>query len=91
VADGQFRRTERIVVQWPAKRPTDERSARLVTRRGDPLPVQVALTERPGDLGVVLVADAALAPLAQGDYVLELTAGAGTDRIQKFLAFRIIR
>ena len=51
----------------------------------------MALTERAGEQGVVLVADAALAPLAQGDYVLELTAGAGPDRIQKFLAFRIIR
>jgi hypothetical protein len=87
----QFRRTERIHVEWSAKQPLPDRSARLLSRRGDPLPVQVTVTERPGDDGVVLAVDAALAPLAQGDYVLELLAGAGTIRIQKLIAFRVVR
>ena len=91
VADAQFRRTERIQVHWPVSQATDERSARLLTRRGDPLPVQVALTERQIDLASGIVADAALAPLAQGDYVLELVARAGGATVQKFLAFRIVR
>ena len=91
VADLQFRRTERIHVEWSAKQSMPDRSARLLSRRGDPLPLQVTVTERPGDDGVVLAADAALAPLAQGDYVLELLAGAGTSRIQKLIGFRVVR
>ena len=37
VADFQFRRTERLHVEWPALKAIDERIARLLDRRGQPM------------------------------------------------------
>jgi VWFA-related protein len=91
MADFQFRRTERVHIEWPAQRTMDNRSARLLNRRGEPLPIEVPVTEKPDGTGFVIAVDVGLAPLAQGDYVIELTASAGSDKIQKLLAFRIVR
>ena len=91
MADFQFRRTERVHVEWPAQKPMDNRSARLLNKLGEPLPIEVAVTEKPDGAGFAITADVGLAPLAQGDYVIELTATAGSDKIQKLLAFRIVR
>jgi hypothetical protein len=91
MADLQFRRTERVHVEWPAQRTMDNRSARLLNRRGEALPIEVPVTEKPDGPGFVIAVDVALAPLAQGDYVIELTAAAGGEKIQKLLAFRVVR
>lgn len=90
-AEYKFRRTERIHVEWPVAKTLDERSARLLSRRGDPLPVPVALTERADGDRITLAADLTLAPLVDGDYVIEIAVGAGSDRAQKLLAFRVVR
>ena len=91
VADFKFFRTERMHVEWTLAKPLDDRTARLLNRRGEPLAVPVALTERAdGDL-LVLAADLTLAPLADGDYVIEVTASAGGEKVQKLLAFRVVR
>jgi hypothetical protein len=91
MADFQLRRTERIHVEWPAQRTMDNRSARLLNRRGEPLPIDVAVTEKPDGTAFSIAADVSLAPLVQGDYVIELTATAGAEKVQKLLAFRIVR
>lgn len=91
MADLQFRRTERVHVEWPAQRTMDNRSARLLNKLGEPLPIEVPVTEKPDGTGFLIAVDVGLAPLAQGDYVIELTATAGTDKFQKLLAFRIVR
>jgi hypothetical protein len=91
MADFQFRRTERVHIEWPAQKPMDNRSARLLNKLGEPLPIEVAVTEKPDGTGFAIAADVGLAPLAQGDYVIELTATAGSDKVQKLLAFRIVR
>ena len=91
VADFQYRRTERVHVEWPSTRAMDNRSARLLNRRGDPLPIEVPVTEKPDGDRFAIAVDIPLAPLAQGDYVIELTATAGTEKLQKLLAFRIVR
>ena len=91
VADYQFRRTERIHVEWASQRTMDNRGARLLNRRGEPLPIEVAVTEKPDVDRFTIAVDLGLAPLAQGDYVIELTAAAGPEKIQKLLAFRIVR
>jgi hypothetical protein len=83
VADFQFRRNERIRVQWPVRAPLEERTARLLDRRGDPLALPVALTEADG----VLTADLNLAPLSEGDYVIELSAA----QRKEVVAFRVVR
>jgi hypothetical protein len=91
VADFKFFRTERMHVEWPLAKPLDDRIARLLNRRGEPLAVPVALTERTDGARLVLAADLTLAPLADGDYVIEVTASAGAEKIQKLLAFRVVR
>lgn len=89
VADMQFRRTERAHVEWALLTPIDQRSARLLAKDGSPLPVPVTLTERDRDGSPMLAADLTLAPLAVGDYVIEVTAGAGARSERVFVALRI--
>ena len=91
VADFKFFRTERMHVEWALAKALDARTARLLNRRGEPLAVPVALTERTDGDRLVLAADLTLAPLADGDYVIEVTASAGGAKIQKLLAFRVVR
>ena len=91
VADFKFFRTERMHVEWALAKPLDDRTARLLNRRGEPLAVPVALTERADGDRQVLAADLTLAPLADGDYVMEVTASSGGGKIQKLLAFRVVR
>ena len=91
VADFKFFRTERMHVEWTLAKPLDDRTARLLNRRGEPLAVPVALTERADGNRQVLAADLTLAPLADGDYIIEVTASSGGAKIQKLLAFRVVR
>ena len=53
-------------------------TARLLDRAGQPLQVPVQVSARPDDSGQFrwIVADAALAPLAPGQYTIEVTLGA---------------
>ena len=90
-ADPQFRRTERIHLEWTLTAPLDSRMARLLNKQGEPLPVPVPLTERTDGDRLVLAADLVLAPLAPADYVIEIAAARGTDKVQHGIAFRIIR
>ena len=88
-ADPRFRRTERIRLEVPIlKDGPVTATGRVLTREGQPLPLQVTTTERTDDKSGAryLVAEVTLAPLAQGDFVLELTAGKDTASY----AFRII-
>jgi VWFA-related protein len=91
VADLLFRRTERAHVEWPVSRALDRREARLLDRRGQPLPIAVNLTEREATAGPSVVADLVLSPLAPGDYVIELTAAAGSETVKRYLGLRIAR
>ncbi len=90
-ADDQFRRNERVHVEWPLARPLDERTARLLSRRGELLPVPVTITERADGDRTVLAADVLLAALAEGDYVIEIAAAQGAEKVQRLLAFRVVR
>jgi hypothetical protein len=87
VADFQFRRNERVRVVWPVAAPPESRSARLLDRRGEPLAVPATITETPGEINV----DVLLAPLAEGDYLVELTTGQGGQSERHLLAFRVVR
>jgi VWFA-related protein len=77
-ADPRFRRTERIRAEVPILADgAVTGTGRVLTREGQPLPLQVAISERTDERSGTryLVGDVALAPLAQGDYVLEIQAG----------------
>ena len=91
VADFQFLRSERIQVEWPISKSLDERSARLLSRRGDVLPVPVTVTELTDGGRPRLAAALALAPLAAGDYVIELTVVDAGERVTRLIAFRVSR
>lgn len=91
VADFQLHRTERAHVEWPILKPLDNRAARLLDRRGQPLAINVTVTERDADGTQVVAADMNLAPLSDGDYVVELIAGSGGATERTLLAIRVIR
>ena len=91
VADFQYRRTERVHVEWPVLMPVDRREARLLGRNGQPLAVPVNLTERQTNGRNVLAADLNLSPLTEGDYVIDVTAGSGAEVEQRRVAIRVIR
>jgi VWFA-related protein len=74
-ADPRFRRTERLRLEVPLAADGFAGTGRLLTREGQPTPLIVSFSTRVDDgtqqrFGV---ADLTLAPLAAGDYVLELS------------------
>ncbi|HEX5070505.1 MAG TPA: VWA domain-containing protein [Vicinamibacterales bacterium] len=90
-ADSQFYRTERVHIEWPILGPLDQRMARLLGRDARALAVPVNLTERDRSGQAMVVADLNLAPLAVGDYVIELVASSGANQARKYLPIRVIR
>ena len=90
VAEFLFRRTERVHIEWPVLKTLDQRVARLLDRRGQPLALPVTVTERDSDGTAVVAADLILGPLAEGDYVIELVVGSGAETERRFVAIRIV-
>jgi hypothetical protein len=91
VADFEFRRTERLHLEWPVLKPLDQRVARVLDRRGQPLAVGATLTEREADGRTSILVDVTLASLAEGDYVVDVTAASGADSQDALFAFRLVR
>jgi VWFA-related protein len=87
VAVFDFARNERIRVEWPVLAALDRRDVRLLDRSGKPLPVELPLAEDTEKKQLVL--DMALSGLGRGDYLIELTAGAGAATERGLLAVRI--
>ena len=96
-ADRRFRRSETLRVEVPAPTGADA-SARLLDRTGKALPVPVASAVRDdGDGSRWHTAQLALAPLAPGDYIVELTQsgagsamGANQSERRTLVAFRMV-
>ena len=82
-ADVRFRRSERVRVEVAVTPTTGPVTARLLDRRGQPLtiPATTGQIDEPGRQAVTV--EPALAPLAPGDYVIELAAGAGTGEADR--------
>jgi VWFA-related protein len=89
IAAFHFRRTERIRVEWPTLTAIDSHEARLLDRKGQPLQVPIVVTTRESAGSTVLAADLNLAPLSIGDYLIELTAKAGSAVERKLIAIRV--
>lgn len=86
-----FRRTERIQVRWPVTGPVESKQVRILGRDGVPLGLQVTVKELE-DGGVnYVVADLNLAPLTQGEYVLEAIATGQGRTESSLLAIRVTR
>jgi hypothetical protein len=89
-ADSNFRRVDRLRVSVSLGTRPAELSARLLDRRGQALGVPVTIEARVEGGQHVVVADATLASLAPGDYLVELSLGEGGARHSIIMAFRIV-
>ena len=91
-ADARFRRTERIRLEIPRSPAVGNASARLLGRDGQPLPLPIAITERTdADSGSrMVVVDLTLAPLAQGEYAVEIVVQQEERKESATYAFRVV-
>lgn len=90
----QFRRTERLKVEWPLLKDSGAVTARLLGRDGVPLDLAVEVmlggeisTDGPSRKHVITELN--LAPLTAGEYALQIS-GTGQDSVA-YLAFRVTR
>jgi hypothetical protein len=89
-ADLRLRRTDRLRVDVPTAAPIETMAAALLDRTGKPLAFPVTLVERTEN-GVRYVAgDITLAPLAIGDYLLDITHRDAAGASSALVAFRIV-
>jgi len=89
VASFVFARDERVRLDWPTYARLDAYEARLIDRFGLPLRLRVALQSQQVGTAYQLTTEIAFAPLARGDYVIELTASAGPVTETRLLALRV--
>ena len=91
-ADGRYRRTERATVEAPLAPGAIPAGARVLDRHGKPLSLPAAARERVDAQGVRwMVAEVTLAPLTEGDYIIELEAMKDEARERKLFAIRVVR
>jgi hypothetical protein len=85
-ADPRFQRTERLRLEMPT-RAEGTAVARMLDRTGKPIQLPVTVTTRADAAGFSwIVADATLAPLAAGDYAIEVTLADA----KQITAFRVV-
>lgn len=90
-ADPRFQRSDRIRLELPsppAEAPGPSVTARLLDRAGNPLQIPLQITRRADPAGDVdwIVIDVTLAPMAAGDYAIEVAQGEG----RRVTAFRVV-
>ena len=90
-ANQQYRRTERVHLQWAVIGTIERREGRLIGKNGLPLPVPVRFTDREVNGRPGLAADVNLAPLSAGEYVIEITVGRGDVTEKKLIAIRVLQ
>lgn len=89
-ASPRFRRTERLRIEVPVLDQSVSSSARALTRQGQVLPLTVTVSERVEGADKLAVAEVILAPLAEGDYVFEMSfAGSGRSEVVAYV-FRVV-
>jgi VWFA-related protein len=89
----RFTRSERIRLDLPVGSQAKPGGARLLDKAGQPTAIPVAVTERTDQATGQrwIAADLTLAPLAPGDYAIELTTTAGSETRHVLTAFRVSR
>jgi VWFA-related protein len=83
-ADPRFQRSDRVRLELPT-RLDGTATAQLLDRAGKPLPIPVTVTDRRDDAGGFrwIVVEAVLAPMAAGDYAVEVSL-AGAKQVTPF-------
>ena len=71
-ADVRFTRADRVHLELPVGGDVKPVSGRMLDRNGQPLGVPVTVGERVEGSAAWITADLALAPLAPGDYAVEI-------------------
>jgi VWFA-related protein len=89
-ADTRYRRSERVVVDVSASDGFTDTSGALLDRTGRAMELPVTVTTREEGGARWIRVEVALAPLAAGDYVVRLAAGANGRQEQVLAPFRII-
>jgi VWFA-related protein len=85
-ADPRFQRTERVRLELPT-RSAGTAAARLLDRTGKPLQIPLQVSDRADPAGFRwVVVDGSLAPLAAGDYAIEVALGDA----KQVTAFRVV-
>ena len=85
----QFRRTERVRVEWPTTQPLETHSARLLDRAGKPMAIPLETTTKDAGGVTMLTTTLNLAPFSNGDYLIEVTAKAGEKTETQTIAIRV--
>jgi VWFA-related protein len=90
-ADPRFRRNETLRIVTPASASTTPGSARLLDRTGKALAIPVTVTTvDESDGSRWLAAQAALAALGAGDYLIEVSGTTGGSERRTLVPFRVI-
>ncbi|MGE0864022.1 MAG: VWA domain-containing protein [Vicinamibacterales bacterium] len=91
-ADPRFRRTERLRIEVPLSNGAAEATGRMLTREGAAMPLVVTSSTRVDEASglTFAVAEVALAPLAAGEYVLELAIKTSGEPAIVTYGFRIV-
>jgi hypothetical protein len=88
-ADLRFRRNEQIRIEVPG--PSAAASARLLDRTGKPLALPLTATTRDEEDGSRWqLVTLSLAPLAAGDYVIEISSQSDGAQNRTLHAFRVV-
>lgn len=91
-ADARMRRTERLRLATPRLSTSAVVTGRLLNRTGQVMQVPITITEVPGENGAVaqVVGELVLAPLAAGEYVVEIAATEGAKTETLSYAVRVV-
>jgi VWFA-related protein len=91
-ADTRYQRTERIRFEVPRLSTEGTVTGRLLSRNGQPLPITVNVSERVDAASKVryAVADVTLAPLAQGEYMIEVVVEKDGKTERAIYGFRLV-
>jgi len=89
-SDRRFRRADRLRVDVPTGSALESMTAALLGRNGLPLAVPVTLGERHENGTRYVTGEIVLAPLAIGDYLVEIASRATTAPASALVAFRIV-
>jgi VWFA-related protein len=85
----QFRRTERVRIEWPALQAVESHQARLLDRTGKPIAIPLTTAMRDNGGTQTVATDLNLAPLSNGDYLIEVTAKSGEKSQTEVVAIRV--
>ena len=90
-ASQQYRRTERVHLEWSVTGTIERREGRMIGKNGLPLPVPVRFSDREVTGSPGLAADVNLAPLSAGEDAIEITVGRGDVTEKKLIAIRVLQ